>query len=36
MLALAVGTGIVVGAAIAVLASRRRRTPEEPASPQAA
>ena len=35
LLALAVGAGIVVGAGIAVLASRRRRGHEEPASPQA-
>ncbi len=36
MLAVAVGSGIVIGAAVVVLASRRRRSHEEPASPQAA
>jgi plastocyanin len=36
VLALAVAIGIVIGAAVAVLASRRRGSHEEPASPQAA
>jgi plastocyanin len=36
VLALAVAIGIVIGAAVVVLASRRRRSHEEPASPQAA
>ncbi len=36
VLALAVAIGIVIGAAVAVLASRRRRSHEESANPQAA
>jgi plastocyanin len=36
MLALAVGSGMIIGAAVVVLASRRRRSHEDPASPQAA
>jgi plastocyanin len=36
MLALAVGAGMILGAAIVVVALRRRRSDEEPASPQAA
>ena len=36
MLAVAVGSGMVIGAAVVVLASRRRRSHEEPASPQTA
>jgi plastocyanin len=36
MLALALGAGLILGAAVVVLASRRRRSADEPASPQAA
>jgi plastocyanin len=36
MLALAVGAGLIVGAAIVVVVSRRRHNDKEPASPQAA
>jgi plastocyanin len=36
VLALAVGSGMIVGAGIVVVAQRRRRSAEEPASPQAA
>lgn len=36
VLALAIGSGMIVGAGIVVVAQRRRRSEEEPASPQAA
>ena len=36
MLALAIGAGLIVGAAVVVVALRRRGRDEEPASPQAA
>ena len=36
LLAVAIGSGMVMGAAVVVLASRRRRSHEEPARPQAA